>query len=81
MTPAAWAALVGAPGAADQQRPPEPVGDRLRQRRQQVHVVLGEPSLAGIPEQVRGWLDHTGWRFADHRPLVGPQSLIVAQAA
>jgi hypothetical protein len=19
-------------------------------------------------EEVRGWLDHTGWRFADHRP-------------
>jgi SAM-dependent methyltransferase len=32
-------------------------------------------------EEVRGWLDHTGWRFTDHRPLAGPQSLIVAQAA
>jgi SAM-dependent methyltransferase len=32
-------------------------------------------------EEVRGWLDRTGWRFADHRPLAGPQSLIVAQAA
>ena len=32
-------------------------------------------------EEVRGWLDHTGWRFADHRPLAGPQSLIIAQAA
>jgi SAM-dependent methyltransferase len=32
-------------------------------------------------EEVRGWLDHTGWRFTDHRVLAGPQSLIVAQAA
>jgi SAM-dependent methyltransferase len=32
-------------------------------------------------EEVRSWLDHTGWRFTDHRPLAGPQSLIVAQAA
>jgi SAM-dependent methyltransferase len=32
-------------------------------------------------EEVCGWLDHTGWRFTDHRPLAGPQSLIVAQAA
>ena len=32
-------------------------------------------------EEVRSWLNHTGWRFADHRPLAGPQSLIIAQAA
>jgi SAM-dependent methyltransferase len=32
-------------------------------------------------EEVRGWLDRTGWRFADHRPLAGPQSLIIAQVA
>jgi SAM-dependent methyltransferase len=32
-------------------------------------------------DEVRGWLDHTGWRFADHRPLAGPQTLIVAEAA
>jgi hypothetical protein len=32
-------------------------------------------------EEVRGWLDQTGWRFTGHRPLAGPQSLIVAQAA
>ena len=31
-------------------------------------------------EQVHEWLDRTGWRFADHRPLAGPQSLIVAKA-
>jgi len=32
-------------------------------------------------DEARGWLHHTGWRFADHRPLAGPQSLIVAEAA
>ena len=32
-------------------------------------------------EEVRGWLDHTGWGFTEQRPLAGPQSLIVAQAA
>ena len=31
-------------------------------------------------EQVHEWLDRTGWRFADHRPLAGPQSLILAEA-
>ena len=31
-------------------------------------------------EEVHEWLDRTGWRFADHRPLAGPQSLIVAEA-
>ena len=32
-------------------------------------------------EEVRGWLDRTGWGFANHHPLAGPQSLIIAQAA
>ena len=32
-------------------------------------------------EEVRGWLDQTGWRFTDRRALAGPQSLIVAKAA
>ena len=32
-------------------------------------------------EEVHEWLDRTGWRFADHRPLAGPQNLIVAEAA
>ena len=31
-------------------------------------------------EEARAWLDHTGWRFTDHRPLAGPQSLVVAEA-
>ena len=32
-------------------------------------------------EEIRGWLDETGWRFIQHAPLAGPQSLVVAQAA
>jgi SAM-dependent methyltransferase len=31
-------------------------------------------------EEARAWLDHTGWRFTDHRPLAGPQNLVVAEA-
>jgi hypothetical protein len=32
-------------------------------------------------QEVRDWLDRTGWRFAEHRQLAGPESLIVAEAA
>jgi SAM-dependent methyltransferase len=32
-------------------------------------------------EELRGWLDETGWRFIQHAPLAGPQSLVVAEAA
>lgn len=32
-------------------------------------------------EEVRAWLDTTGWQFVQHVPLAGPQSLIVASAA
>ena len=31
-------------------------------------------------DEARTWLDRTGWRFAGHRPLAGPQSVIIAQA-
>ena len=31
-------------------------------------------------DEVRGWLDESGWRFAEHRELAGPQSLVVATA-
>lgn len=31
-------------------------------------------------DEVRGWLDESGWRFVRHAPLNGPQSLIVAEA-
>ncbi len=32
-------------------------------------------------EEVRGWLGETGWRTLEHKPLAGPQSLIVAETA
>jgi len=32
-------------------------------------------------DEVRHWLGQTGWRFVEHAPLAGPQSLIVAEAA
>ena len=31
-------------------------------------------------DEVSAWLAETGWRFESHRPLAGPQSLIVATA-
>ena len=31
-------------------------------------------------DEVREWLPDTGWRFVEHRPLTGPQSVIVADA-
>lgn len=31
-------------------------------------------------EEVRSWLPEAGWRFVDHRPLLGPQSVVVADA-
>lgn len=31
-------------------------------------------------EEIRGWLEETGWRFLEHTPLAGPQSLVVAEA-
>ena len=32
-------------------------------------------------DEVRDWLEGTGWRFLDHTPLAGPQSLVVAEAS
>jgi SAM-dependent methyltransferase len=32
-------------------------------------------------DEVRDWLSATGWRFVEHAPLAGPQSLVVAEAA
>ena len=43
-----------------------------------VHIRTGDVYSV---EEVRGWLDHAGWRFTGLRPLAGPQSLIVAEAA
>jgi SAM-dependent methyltransferase len=31
-------------------------------------------------DEACAWLNRTGWRFAGHRPLAGPQSVIIAQA-
>lgn len=31
-------------------------------------------------EEAREWLSRTGWRYAEHVPLAGPQSLVVAEA-
>jgi SAM-dependent methyltransferase len=42
-----------------------------------VHIRTGDVYSV---EEARGWLDRTGWRFAAHRPLAGPHSLLVAEA-
>ena len=31
-------------------------------------------------EEIRSWLPDAGWRFVEHTPLAGPQSLIIADA-
>lgn len=31
-------------------------------------------------DEARAWLPQAGWRFVEHLPLAGPQSLIVAKA-
>lgn len=33
------------------------------------------------PDEVERWLSQTGWRTVEHRPLVAPMSLLVAEAA
>jgi len=43
-------------------------------------VVGGNGDVYSI-EEVRSWLDQTGWRFVEHKPLGGPASLVVADAA
>jgi predicted metal-dependent phosphoesterase TrpH len=30
-------------------------------------------------DEVTDWLSATGWQVVDHRPLTGPQSLVVAR--
>ena len=42
-----------------------------------IHVGTGDVYSAA---EARIWLDRTGWRFTGHRPLAGPQSLIIAEA-
>jgi len=42
-------------------------------------VITGEGDVYSA-QQVKDWLDHTGWRVVDRTPLAGPMSLIVAEA-
>ncbi|HWC11145.1 MAG TPA: methyltransferase [Acidimicrobiales bacterium] len=42
-------------------------------------VHLGDGDVYSVDE-VRAWLPETGWRFVEHLPLAGPQSLVVAEA-
>ncbi len=42
-------------------------------------VHLREGDVYSVKE-VKAWLPEAGWRFVDHRPLVGPQRVIVAEA-
>lgn len=42
-------------------------------------VITGEGAVYSAQE-VNNWLDDTGWRLIDRTPLVGPMSLIVAEA-
>ena len=43
-------------------------------------VITGEGDVYSA-ENVSGWLGETGWRPVEHRPVPGPTSLIVADAA
>jgi SAM-dependent methyltransferase len=43
-------------------------------------VIAGEGDVYS-EEEVRGWLEQTGWRFLERTPLAGPSGLIVAEAA
>jgi hypothetical protein len=40
-------------------------------------LVTGEGDVYSV-EQIRAWLAEAGWTYVDHRPLAGPQTLIVA---
>lgn len=42
-------------------------------------MVSGEGDVYSLDE-IQAWLDATRWRFVEHRPLVGPASLVVAEA-
>ena len=55
----------------------EPVHAALMAGEFAVHVRDGDVYSV---DEIRSWLPETGWRFVDHAPLAGPQSLIVAEA-
>lgn len=42
-------------------------------------VVGGNGDVCSI-EEVRSWLDQTGWRFVGHKLLGEPASLVIAEA-
>lgn len=44
------------------------------------YLLVNGGDVYGVAD-VRAWLDDTGWAFVEHRPLIGPGSLIVAEAA
>ncbi len=43
-------------------------------------IIAGEGDVYSV-EEARAWLQQTGWRFVEHKPLAGPSSLVVAEAA
>jgi O-methyltransferase domain len=43
-------------------------------------LVSGEGRVYSADEG-RDWLEGTGWKLLEHRPLAGPASLLVAEAA
>jgi SAM-dependent methyltransferase len=43
-------------------------------------VVGGNGDVYSV-EEARSWLEQAGWRFLEHRPLTGPASLVIAEAA
>jgi SAM-dependent methyltransferase len=42
-------------------------------------VIAGNGDVYSV-EEARTWLEQSGWRFVEHRPLAGPVSLLVAEA-
>jgi len=54
----------------------QPVHAALMAGEMAVHIPDGDIYSA---DEATSWLETTGWRFLNHRPLAGPQSLIVAE--
>ena len=43
-------------------------------------LVVGGNGDVYSAEEVRAWLEQSGWHFVEHRPLAGPASLLLAEA-
>jgi ubiquinone/menaquinone biosynthesis C-methylase UbiE len=43
-------------------------------------VIAGNGDVYSV-EEGRSWLEQAGWRFREHKPLTGPASLVIAEAA